>query len=379
MRRPRSRSYAILRKELMQVRRDPRTLALTLFMPVLLLILYGYGVSTDIRNIPMVVLDESRSPQSRELLRAFTGSNFFFVSEYVLNPDDIDTALDSGKAKVGIMIPPEFNKRISQNQLADIYVAIDGSEPNTASTSISYINNIVAGYSMNIIAKNLRGRIPLEELNPIDIRAQVWFNPELRSINFIVPGLVAIILMSTSALLTSATIAREREVGTMEPLIASPLKASELMLGKIGAYTIISFADILLVLMVGTLWFQVPFRGSVALLLIVSGVFLLSSLGLGLLISSRSASQQSAVMLAFLSTMIPGLLLSGFLFPISSMPRIIQLLTYLIPARYYLVIVRGIFLKGVGVADLWMQALPMTILGLLLFVLSIRSFKKQIE
>jgi len=377
MRRARPRFYAILRKELIQVRRDPRTLALTLLMPVLLLLLYGYGVSTDIRDIPMVVLDQDRSPQSREFVRGFTGSRFFSIQSYADRPEGIDRALDAGRARVGLMIPPDFGRKVVRGELAEVLVAVDGSEPNTASASISYVSAIVSRYSAKVIAREMRGRVPLEELDPIDLRPRVWYNPELRSVNFIVPGLVAIILMTTSALLTSATIARERELGTMEPLIASPLRAWELMFGKIAAYTLISFADIALVLLVGTLWFQVPFRGSVILLMVMSAFFLLSSLGLGLLISSRSASQQSAIMLAFLSTMIPGLLLSGFLFPIASMPRPIQLLTYLIPARYFLVIVRGIFLKGVGIAVLWPHALPMTLLGLFLFALSIRSFRKQ--
>ena len=377
MRRARPRFYAILRKELIQVRRDPRTLALTLLMPVLLLLLYGYGVSTDIRDIPMVVLDQDRSPQSREFVRGFTGSRFFSIQSYADRPEGIDRALDAGRARVGLMIPPDFGRKVVRGELAEVLVAVDGSEPNTASASISYVSAIVSRYSAKVIAREMRGRVPLEELDPIDLRPRVWYNPELRSVNFIVPGLVAIILMTTSALLTSATIARERELGTMEPLIASPLRAWELMFGKIAAYTLISFADIALVLLVGTLWFQVPFRGSVILLMVMSAFFLMSSLGLGLLISARSASQQSAIMLAFLSTMIPGLLLSGFLFPIASMPRPIQLLTYLIPARYFLVIVRGIFLKGVGIAVLWPHALPMTLLGLFLFALSIRSFRKQ--
>lgn len=377
MRKARSRSYAIFRKELIQVRRDPRTLALVLVMPVLLLLLYGYGVSTDIRNIPMVVVDQDRNSQSRELIRSFTSSGFFRLQSYGSRLGDIDQALDGGRARVGLLIPPDFGRKVIRGEMAEVFVAVDGSEPNTANSSISYVSTIVSRYSSKVIAKELRGRVPLEELNPIDLRPRIWYNPELRSINFIVPGLVAIILMMTSALLTSATIARERELGTMEPLIASPLKSWELMLGKIAAYTLISFADIALVLLVGTLWFQVPFRGNVALLLVMSTIFLLSSLGLGLLISARSASQQSAIMLAFLATMIPGLLLSGFLFPIASMPRPIQLLTYLIPARYFLVIVRGIFLKGIGISELWVQALPMTILGLFFFVVSIRSFRKQ--
>lgn len=377
MRHARPRSYAIFRKELIEVRRDPRTLALTLFMPVMMLILYGYGVSTDIRNIPMVVFDEDRSSQSRELIRSFTAGGFFMLVDYASSLKDMDRSIDSGRTRVGLMVPPRFGRDVVSGRQAQVFVAIDGSEPNTATTSIAYVNTIIARYSSNAIAKEVRSRIPLSKLQPIDLRPRIWYNPDLKSIDFIVPGLVAIILMMTSALLTSGTIARERELGTMEPLIASPIKSSELMTGKIAAYTLISFADIALVLIVGTLWFGVPFRGSIFLLMAMSTIFLLSSLGLGLLISARSSSQQSATLLAFLITMIPGLLLSGFLFPISSMPRPIQLLTYFIPARYFLVIVRGIFLKGIGLRELWPQALPMTIIGMTFFVLSVRAFRKR--
>jgi ABC-2 type transport system permease protein len=378
MRHARSRSYAIFRKELIQVWRDPRTLALVLVMPIMMLMLYGYGVSSDIREIPTVILDYDHTPQSREFIQNFTSSNFFTVQQNVNSTKAFDDALDSSKAKVGILIPPEFGRKIAGFTQATVLIAIDGSEPNTANAAIGYVNTIVSAYSSNIVIKSLRGTIPASRLMPIDLRPRVWYNPDLKSINFIVPGLVAIILMYMSTLLTSGTIAREREHGTMEPLVASPIKSWELMLGKIGAYTVISFADIVLVLVAGKFLFQVPFRGSVPVLLIMSTVFLLSSLGLGLLISARSATQQSASLLAFLLTMIPGLLLSGFLFPISSMPRPIQFLTYFIPARYFLVIVRGIFLKGTGIASWWTDALPMAILGLILFILSIRAFKKQV-
>lgn len=379
MRKARPRSYAIFRKELIQVWRDPRTLALTLFMPVLMLILYGYGVSTDIRDIPMVILDQDNTIQSREFIRNFVSSGFFTADRYVINPKGIDAELDAGRARVGMFIPPRFGEHVAGGRLADVYFAVDGSEPNTANASIAYVNTIVSKYSSNVVAKKLDGRVPLAQLKPLDVQSRIWYNPELRSVNFIVPGLVATILMMTSALLTSGTIARERELGTMEPLISSPIKPSELMFGKLAAYTVISFADIALVLLVGTLWFGVPFRGSLVLLISMTTIFLMSSLGLGLFISARSASQQSATLLAFLVTMIPGMLLSGFIFPISSMPRPIQLLTYLIPARYFLVIVRSIFVKGVGLSELWPQALPMTILGLILFGLSTTSFKKRME
>ena len=377
MRKPRPRSYAIFRKELIQVSRDPGTLALIIFMPILLLFLYGYGVSTEIRNIPMVVMDQSRTPQSREFIRQFTGSGFFIVDDYAVSLSQIDREMDAGRAKMALVIPPNYAKLIESGQQAEVLVAVDGSEPNTANASIAYVSSIVGAYTTRVIVRELRGRIPLDQLNPIDLRTRVWYNPEQRSINFIVPGLIVIILMNLAALLTSVTIAREREQGTLEPLIASPIKAWELMAGKIAAYALISFLDIILVLAIGTLWFKVPFRGSVITLMGTSAIFLLSSLGVGLAISARSETQQSAVISAFLVTMIPGLLLSGFLFPISSMPKPVQLLTYVVPARYFLVIVRSIFLKGVGVEVLWRQLVPMTILGIILFLISIRSFRKQ--
>lgn len=375
----RPRWYAIFRKELIQMRRDPGTVALIVFMPIMLLLLYGYGVSTDIRDIPMVVLNEDGGAQSREFLRSFTSSRFFLITRHARGFADFDRSMDSGTARVGIVIPPDFGKKVARGDEVEVLIAVDGSEPNTANAAISYVSTIVSRYSNGVILRMLRNRIPAERLKPIDLRQRVWYNPELRSINFIVPGLIVIILMNVSVLLTSVTIAREREQGTLEPLIASPICPWELMLGKILAYTLISFADIVLILVFGTLWFSVPFRGSLVTLMATSTVFLLSSLGLGLLVSARSPTQQSATLTAFLATMIPGLLLSGFLFPISSMPKPVQYLTYLIPARYFLVIVRGIFLKGVGMAALWYQLVPMAALSLALFALSIRSFQKQMD
>jgi ABC-2 type transport system permease protein len=342
-----------------------------------MLLLYGYGVSTDIRNIPMVILDQDKTPESRAFIRSFVGSGFFTIDRYVQNPKDIDHELDSGRARAGIFIPPRFGRHLSAGRTADVYIGIDGSEPNTANACIAYISTIVAQFSSEVIARQIHGKMPLFQLQVLDIEPRIWYNNDLKSVNFIVPGLIATLLMMTSALLTSGTIARERELGTMEPLIASPIKSTELMTGKLAAYTLISFVDIILVLVIGRYWFGVPFRGSVLLLMGMSTIFLMSSLGLGLFISARSESQQSAMLIAFLVTMIPGLLLSGFIFPISSMPKPIQALTWAIPAKYFLVIVRSIFLKGVGMEALWPQALPMTILGVILFALTIKSFKKQ--
>ncbi len=373
----RPRAYAIFRKELTQVGRDRSTLALVALLPIMLLILYGYGVSTDIRNIPMVVLDSDRSVQSRTFIRAFTGSGFFRVEKAAFSMDDVDLEMDSGRAKMGIVLPPKFGRSVERGKLVEVMVAVDGTEPNTANAAISYVSRIVSNYSSKIGTRIIRNRIATERLQPVDLRARVRYNPEMRSINFIVPGLIVTILMSISALLTSVTIVRELEQGTLEPLIASPIKAWELMAGKIGAYALISFLDIILVLTVGTLWFKVPFRGSILTLLGTSAIFLLSSLGVGLAVSARSKTQQSAILLAFIITLIPGLMLSGFLFPISSMPHPVQILTWLIPARYFLVIVRSIFLKGVGLEVLWPQLVPLFVIGAILFIISIRSFRKQ--
>jgi ABC-2 type transport system permease protein len=370
-----------MRKEFIQIARDPRTLGIAILLPVVMLVLYGYGISSDIKEIQMGVVDWSRTLESRNLLRAFTQSGYFHWVYASDRYDDMERALDSRRIKVALVIPADFARQLARGRPAFVQALIDGSDPTTASVASGYLEAIVQNYSSRIMLDLVRRKgltARPRGVPPIDARARVWYNEELKSTNFIVPGLIAVILMMTSALLTSGTIARERERGTIEQIVASPLKSRELMIGKIAAYTALAFLDVALIVLVGTLWFGAPLRGSLTLLAVCSGLFLMSALGLGLLISSAIPSQQTAMVAAIMVTMVPSILLSGFYFPIASMPSIVQAITYVVPARYFLVIVRGIFLKGIGLRDLWPQIVPLAVYGSILLTASIFAFKKRL-
>lgn len=380
MKRPRSRTLAVLRKELVHIRRDVRSMLIAALMPVVLLLIYGYGVSSDVNNIRLAVIDWSRTRDSRELTAAFVQSGYFKIVSHSDRYADGQSALDRGVARAVLVIPANYARELARGRTARVQLLVDGSDPTTANVAAGYAEGILAGRSVSMARAwaARRGRSAIQSGPPIEARARVWYNEDLRSTNFIIPGLIAVILAMTSALLTSGTIAGERERGTMEQLFASPITARELMLGKIGAYALLAFADVVLVVLIGTLWFRVPLRGSPLLLLASSGVFLMAALGLGLLFSARLKTQQTALTAAIMATMVPSILLSGFYFPISSMPRLIQGFTIVIPARYFMVITRGIFLKGVGLAELWPQLAMLAALGALILLAAIRSFRKRL-
>lgn len=370
-----------MRKEFIQIVRDPRTLAIALLLPVLLLFIYGYGISSEIKNIRLGVVDWSRSRESRDLVRAFTQSGYFIWVYASDRYQDMERAIDSRRIKVALVIPADFARQLARGRPASVQALLDGSDPTTASVASGYLEAIVQSYSLKAVLELVRRRglrARPRGFPPIDGRVRVWYNEDLRSESFIIPGLIATILMMTSALLTSGTLARERERGTIEQLVASPIKSHELMVGKIAAYTLLAFVDVALVVVVGKFWFGVPLRGSLLLLALCSGLFLMAALGLGLLISALIPSQQTAMIAAIMVTMVPSILLSGFYFPIASMPAVVQAITYAVPARYFLVIVRGIFLKGVGLPELWGQIVPLAIYGATLLTMSIFAFKKRL-
>ena len=381
MNRPRSRTAAIFRKELTQIVRDPRSLIIALMLPVMMLFLYGYGISSDINEIRLGVVDWSHTPESRDFIGSLTRSGYFnqvFSSDRYGN---LGEAMDASRIRVGIVIPPDFARNLITGRRAPVQVLIDGSDPNTASVAQGYLSSIVQTYNSKVklqMASGSGAGAHPTGVPPIDLRIRVWYNEELRSVNFIVPGLIAVILMATSALLTSGAIARERERGTIEQIVASPLRGYELVIGKILAYTVISFIDVVLVVLIGTLWFGAPLRGSLWLLGGCSVLFLMSSLGIGLFISSIIPTQATAMIGAVIATLMPSVLLSGFYFPIASMPAPVQIITSIVPARYFMVIVRGIFLKGSGFSDLWPQIVPLAGLGLLLMSLSVLAFRKRL-
>jgi ABC-2 type transport system permease protein len=365
------RIKAITKKELIQIWRDPFSLAMAFLMPVILLFIYGYAITFDIDKIPTVIFDMDKSSQSRELVNQFHESGYFRVNAYVESYKAIDPYLDSGWARVAIVIPEEFSKNIQKGHAAQVEVLIDGSDSNTATIAQGYTLAITEGFSRRILGTRV---VPL-----IDSRSRVWYNNELKSRNFIIPGLIAIIMSVIIALLTSLTIAREWDRGTMEQLISTPVKTPELILGKLIPYFLIGFADTILTILMSTLLFNVPLRGSVTLLLVLSGVFLFGGLSFGILISITGRTQLAASQAALITSFLPAFMLSGFLFSISNMPKPLQIVTYFIPARYFVTILKGIFLKGSTLKVLLPEALLLSLFAVLIFVAANRKFHKRIE
>jgi ABC-2 type transport system permease protein len=370
-----------MQKEFIEIWRDPRSLAFVLLMPVFMLLLYGYAISSDIKRVPLAVYDRDGRPPARELVRRYASTDYFVVTARVESLRELRRVIDAGEAKVGLMIPENFSRNLGAGRPAPVQFVVDGSDSNTASIAISNIAAI--GKSAELNPRDLRPQAPLtprpEDAAPIELRAWVWYNPELKSSNFLVPGLTAVILMMLAAMLTSLTVAREWERGTMEGLIASPLRPVELMVGKILPYVAIGLVDVVIIVLVAVFWFRVPLRGNLALLMASSTIFLLGALGIGLFLSAATRSQQVAFQLAILATMLPSLLLSGFFYPIENMPPILQAVTYLVPARYFLVVIRGIFLKGVGLAVLWQELVFLSLFALVMLAASSARFKKRLD
>ncbi len=366
-------------KEFVQIFRDARTLAVVVAVPVMLLVLYGYAINLDVHNIWLAVYDQDRSQASRTLVGDFTNGRYFTLVEGADSYPEVVRALDRGRARVALVIPPTYAKDLAAGRTARVQVVVDGADSTTASTAIGYVNAILQQQSVQVAAEALSRRgLTVSSAVPVDARFRYWYNPELRSTNFIVPGLVATILMMLAALLTSMTVVRERERGTIEQLLVSPVTSGELILGKLIPYVVIGFFDVLLVIAMGRLLFHVPLLGSPALVLVLSGVFLAAALGIGLLISVVSPSQQTAMTASFMATLLPTILLSGFIFPIRAMPRVLQWLTMLIPARHFLVILRGIFLKGNGFALLWQPTLILVAFAVLLLGVSAARSRKKL-
>jgi ABC-2 type transport system permease protein len=365
------RIKAIAKKEFIQIWRDPFSLAMAFLMPVILLFIYGYAITFDIDKIRTVVFDMDKSSLSREFVNQFHESGYFRVNSYVESYKAIDPYLDSGRARVAVVIPENFSKNIRKGYNAQVEVLIDGSDSNTATIAQGYTLAIAEGFSQRMRGTRVT---PL-----IDSRSRVWYNNELKSRNFIIPGLIAIVMAVIIALLSSLTIAREWDRGTMEQLISTPVKTPELILGKLIPYFLIGFADTILTILMSTLLFTVPLRGSIMLLLGLSGIFLFGGLSFGILMSIVGKTQLAASQAALLTSFLPAFLLSGFIFSISNIPKPLQIVTYLIPARYFVTILKGIFLKGSTLKVLWVEALLLTLFAVIVFTAANRKFRKRIE
>ena len=367
----------VVRKELLQLRRDPRLRRLILVAPMIQLLVFGYAVSTDVRHTATFLVDQDRSPLSRELVDAFTASGYFDVVAGSEAATDAVKALDRGEATVGLVIPPGFGRDLlaagaDGAPAATVQLLVDGTNSNIATVALGYAEGILRSFGARVAAAGAE----LPEA-AVALQERAWYNPSLESRNYNVPAVVGTLMLLVALLLTALAIVREREIGTLEQLMVSPLAPGELIAGKTLPFALIAFVDLALVTTVAVVWFEVPFRGNLLVLLLASLLFLLPALGTGLLISTVSSTQQEAFLTTFL-TFMPTILLSGFLFPISSMPKVFQWLTLVNPLRHYLEIVRGVFLKGTGLGVLWPQHLALLALGAALLTLAAWRFEKRV-
>lgn len=370
------RTLTIARKELLHIIRDKRTLIIVFLIPVVQLFLLGYAATTDIEHLRTAVLDADRTPQSRELIEAYRASNYFDITLYAADERELGQLVDRGIVRAGLIIPAGYGADVASGKKASAAFVIDGSDPTVANAVFAASQQVGLAQSMRIVERRLG--ISPEKMAALTISPRVWYNPEMRSAIFMIPGVITMILFTITMLLTALAIVREREQGTIEQLIVTPIRPLELVIGKVAPYVILAFFNVLQVLTIGVLWFEVPVRGSVTLLLSLAALFLTTSLGIGIFFSSVARTQQEAMLLVFLM-MLPSVFLSGFLFPIDAMPRVLQWISYAIPLRYMLVIVRGILLKGVGLDALAEQVAALSIFGLVIVVIAATRFHKRLE
>ena len=373
------RFRAMIKKEFTHMLRDPRTLIMIFIMPVLQLMLLGYANNTDVKNLPTVIFDQSNSQASRSLLEAFQSTGFFSY-DYVASTDkQVTDLIDSGQAKVGITIPPDYTGNLLSGKTAQVSVQIDGSDPTTASAVLSAVSlaGQAHGTSIRLQKLALLGAV-LNGATPVDIRTRVLYNPDMLSSYNIVPGLIAMILFQIGTSLTALSIVRERERGTIEQLIVTPIRNWELILAKISPYIIVSFADMLLILFIGTAWFHVPISGSLPLLFAMTALFLLPTLGLGLLISTVARTQQQAQLMT-MPILLPAMMLSGFIFPVASLPPFLQFVGKLIPLTYFIYILRGVVVKGVGIQMIYSQTLSLVVFAVILLGAAALRFNKKLD
>ena len=370
------RTLSIIRKEFLHIIRDPRTLAVMFLIPVVQLLLLGYAATTDVKHLTTAVLDQDRSARSRELIEAYRASNYFDITSYPDSEEEMARAMDRGAVRAGLIIPAGYEKALARGDKVRVGFVIDGSDPNVANTALAAAQGVGQAESVAVMEQALGGR--LEDFPGIEVRPRVWYNPSMESANFMIPGLIGTILTMVTMLLTAMAIVREREQGTIEQLIVTPIRSLELVVGKVTPYVFIAFWDLLEILAIGVWWFGVPVHGSIPLLLGLSCVFLATSLGLGILISTVSKTQQEAMLLTFF-VLLPSIFLSGYLFPIEAMPLLLQYISKLIPLTYVLIIVRSIILKGVGYEALQGEVVALAIFGSVMLLLAAARFRKRLE
>jgi ABC-2 type transport system permease protein len=372
------RMGVMARKEVVQILRDQRSLAIVILMPAILVLLFGYGVNLDQKELPIFVCDQDGSQQSQDLLKRFQASEYFHIVKVARDVSDVRRALDDGSAKMGVVIPWNFSQRLREGGAVQVQALVDASDDNTANVLIGYTQGVVQGYSSDVQVNWLEKRGLALQLSPVNISTRTWYNEDLESSAFIIPGVLALVMSVIGAFLTSLTIAREWERGTMEQLISTPVSAMEIMLGKLAPYFVLGMLDTAFCAFIAIYWFRVPFRGSYLSLAISSALFMIVVLALGFFISVLAKSQFAASQIALLVTFLPAFLLSGFLFAIEQMPLPLQWFTRVIPARYYVSVLKKIFLKGTPTSLLGADLIPLTIFAFLLTVLATRAFHKKL-
>ena len=374
------RFRAMIKKEITQMLRDPRTLFFIFIMPILQLMLMGYANNSDVKNIATVVFDQSNTTESRDLISAFKSTEYYAFNYIATSDTEVNNLIQGGQAKVGIIIPPDYSSQLAAGKSAQVLVLIDGSDPTIASSTLSAAQLAGQARGAKILAKTLssRGSTLGTNASPVDVRTRVLYNPDLLGAYNIVPGLIAIILFQTTVNLTAMSIVRERERGTIEQLIVTPIRNWELVLAKIIPYILVSFANTILILVIGTFWFQVPIRGSLVLLFVLTGLYLLPNLGLGLLISTMAKTQQQAQMMT-MPIMLPSMMLSGFIFPMASLPLFLQAVGYMLPLTYFIIILRSLVIKGAGLELLIPQTFVLIGFSIVLLTLAALRFKKSLD
>lgn len=373
-----SRLLSIIRKEFIQIFRDTRTLIMILIIPIMQLFLLGYSATSDVRNIPLAVLDQSRSHESRALLDSYRAADYFRIAYMVTSEAEIEALISAGDARAAVIIPPDYAERLNEGK-AQVAFILDGSDPTSASTALSAAQLISQSHSTEILRERFASSgSNLRVQPPVEAHTTVWYNPDMISAYFMIPGVIGMILYAIAAILTATSVVRERERGTIEQLIVTPIRPGELIVGKLMPYVILGFFNTIEVLAVGHWWFGMPIRGNLGLILLLSSIFLVTGLGIGLFASTIANTQQEAMLTVWL-TLLPSIFLSGFFFPLEAMPRVLQWISYLMPLRYYLIIIRSLLLKGVGLEMIQTNVFAMTLFAVGIMTAAALRFRKRLD
>jgi ABC-2 type transport system permease protein len=365
-----SRTAALARKEVIHILRDPRSLIIIFLLPLIMMMIFGYAIDMDLKNIRLGALDYDRSPASRAFIEKLHASSNFEITHWLARRDEIREMILARKIRAAVVLPEGFGESIRQEMVTPIQVIVDGADANSANIIINFLQAYIADYSLSLSTVQVGSLL--------DVRVRLFYNPGMKSANFVVPGLVAIFLMMVCAMLTSITIAREKETGTLEQILVSPIRKHEVIIGKVLPYVLLSFLIGSVILGFSYFWFRVPFRGSVSLLAFLSLFYIFTALAFGLLISTVAPNQQMAMVISLVSTILPVIMLSGFIFPLASMPKVLQWVSYVIPARYFLLVIRGIMLKGTGMGTAWPWILPLVGLAAWFLLIAARRFKLKL-